>query len=64
MFVMRELRSPLKRMRGPADAGHLEGSRIVGDCIAFHFGGNRYRLISRVRHAMQKVFVLRVMTHT
>jgi mRNA interferase HigB len=36
---------------------------IVGDCIVFNIGGNKYRLISRVRYASQKVFVLKVMTH-
>jgi mRNA interferase HigB len=36
---------------------------IVGDCIVFNIGGNKYRLISRVRYAAQKVFVLKVLTH-
>lgn len=36
---------------------------IVGDCIVFNVGGNKYRLIIRVRYATQKVFVLKVMTH-
>jgi mRNA interferase HigB len=36
---------------------------IVGDCIAFNIGGNKYRLISRVRYPTQKLFVLKVMTH-
>src|SRR6266446_6271902 len=35
---------------------------IVGDCIVFNIGGNKYRLISRIRYATQKVFVLKVMT--
>jgi mRNA interferase HigB len=37
---------------------------IVGDCIVFNIGGNKYRLISRIRHAAQKVFLLKVMTHS
>ena len=37
---------------------------IVGDCIVFNIGGNKYRLISRVRYATQKAFVLKVMTHS
>jgi mRNA interferase HigB len=37
---------------------------IVGDCIVFNVGGNKYRLISRIRYATQKVFVLKVMTHS
>src|SRR3954468_3767887 len=36
---------------------------IVGDCIVFNVGGNKYRLISRIRFATRKVFVLKVMTH-
>ena len=29
----------------------------------YNVGGNKYRLISRIRYATQKVFVLKVMTH-
>ena len=36
---------------------------IVGDCVVFNVGGNKYRLVSRVRYSSQKVFVLKVMTH-
>ena len=36
---------------------------IFGDCIVFNVGGNKYRLICRVRYTTQKVFVLKVMTH-
>jgi len=36
---------------------------IVGDCVVFNIGGNKYRLITRIRHATQKVFILKVMTH-
>jgi mRNA interferase HigB len=36
---------------------------LVGDCIVFNIGGNKYRLITRIRYATQKVFVLKVMTH-
>jgi mRNA interferase HigB len=49
------------------DWGDLKASfpaaSTVGDCIVFNIGGNKYRLISRVRYATQKVFVLMVMTH-
>ena len=37
---------------------------IVGDCIVFNIGGNKYRLITRIRYATRKVFVLKVMTHS
>jgi len=29
----------------------------------FNIGGNKYRLIGRIRYAIRKVFVLKVMTH-
>jgi mRNA interferase HigB len=37
---------------------------IVGDCIVFNIGGNKYRLVTRIRYPSQKVFVLKVMTHS
>ena len=37
---------------------------IVGDCVVFNIGGNKYRLICRIRYSTQKVFVLKVMTHS
>jgi mRNA interferase HigB len=37
---------------------------IVGDCVVFNIGGNKYRLVTRIRYASQKVFVLKVMTHS
>ena len=36
---------------------------IVGDCVVFNIGGNKYRLITRIRYTTRKVFVLKVMTH-
>ena len=36
---------------------------LVGDCVVFNIGGNKYRLVTRPLYASQKVFVLRVMTH-
>lgn len=36
---------------------------IVGNCVVFNIGGNKYRLITRVLYSSQKVFVLRVMSH-
>ena len=36
---------------------------IVGDCVVFNIGGNKYRLITRIRYVTQKVFVLKVMPH-
>jgi mRNA interferase HigB len=36
---------------------------IVGNCVVFNIGGNKYRLAARILYASQKVFVLKVMTH-
>ncbi len=37
---------------------------IVGNCVVFNIGGNKYRLIARILYPSQKVFVLKIMTHT
>jgi len=37
---------------------------IVGDCVVFNIGGNKYRVITRIRYATQKAFVLKMMTHS
>lgn len=36
---------------------------IVGNCVVFNIGGNKYRLITRVLYPSQKVFILKTMTH-
>ena len=36
---------------------------LVGNCVVFNIGGNKYRLASRIIYASQKVFILKVMTH-
>lgn len=36
---------------------------IVGDCVVFNIGGNKYRLIARIRYRSHRVYVLKVMTH-
>jgi mRNA interferase HigB len=36
---------------------------IVGNCVVFNIGGNKYRLITRILYPSQKVFILKVMTH-
>lgn len=36
---------------------------LVGNCVVFNIRGNRYRLVTRILYASQKVFVLKVMTH-
>ncbi len=37
---------------------------LIGDCVVFDVGNNRYRLIGRVRYATGIVYVLKVMDHT
>ena len=36
---------------------------LVGTCVVFNIGGNKYRLVVRILYPSQKVFILRVMTH-
>jgi mRNA interferase HigB len=36
---------------------------LVGNCVVFNIGGNKYRLVTRILYASQKVFILKVMTH-
>ena len=36
---------------------------IVGNCVVFNIGGNKYRLITRILYSSQKVFILKVMAH-
>ncbi len=36
---------------------------LVGNCVVFNIGGNKFRLITRILYASQKVFVLKVLTH-
>lgn len=36
---------------------------LIGNCIVFNIGGNKYRLIARILYPSQKVFILKVMTH-
>jgi mRNA interferase HigB len=35
----------------------------VGNCVVFNIGGNKYRLVTRILYPVQKVFVLKAMTH-
>jgi mRNA interferase HigB len=36
---------------------------IVGSCVVFNIGGNKYRLVVRILYSSQKVFVPKMMTH-
>jgi mRNA interferase HigB len=37
---------------------------LVGNCVVFNIGGNKYRLVTRILYRSQKVFILKVMTHS
>jgi len=36
---------------------------LVGDCVVFDIGANKFRLITRIRFQSHKVFILKVMTN-
>ena len=36
---------------------------LVGNCVVFNIGGNKFRLVTRIFYPSHKVFVLKVMTH-
>lgn len=36
---------------------------LVGNCVVFNIGGNKYRLVTRVLYPSQVVLILKVMTH-
>jgi mRNA interferase HigB len=35
----------------------------VGDCTVFNIGGNKYRLIAKIRYQYQRIYVTHVFTH-
>ena len=37
---------------------------LVGNCVVFNIGGNKYRLATRILYPSQKVFILKCMAHT
>jgi mRNA interferase HigB len=41
----------------------FSSASLVGNCVVFNIGGNKYRLVVRILYPSQKVFILRVMTH-
>lgn len=41
----------------------IGSASLVGNCVVFNIGGNKYRLITRILYSSQKVFVLKCMTH-
>lgn len=47
---------------GDVKADYASAS-IVGRCVVFNIGGNKYRLITRILFSKQRVYILKVMTH-
>ena|SRR5215213_4289629 len=37
---------------------------IYEDCVIFDIGGNKYRLITKIRYRVKKVFIRFVLTHS
>jgi len=35
----------------------------VGECTVFNIGGNKYRLITKIRYNKQRVYIIHVLTH-
>ena len=36
---------------------------LVGDCVVFNIGGNKFRLIAKINYQTHNVFVRAVLTH-
>jgi mRNA interferase HigB len=36
---------------------------IVGDCTVFNIGGNKYRLVVKIRYHVQRIYITHVLTH-
>ena len=36
---------------------------LVGSCVIFNIGGNKYRLITYINFRVQKIYTLHVLTH-
>lgn len=43
--------------------GDYPSASHVGDCVVFNIGGNKFRLIVRVRYATSRIYVLKTLTH-
>lgn len=59
-----------RRMKGmsPSSLAELHltfpQADLVGKCIVFNIGGNKYRLITKIDFLRQTVYVRSVLTHT
>lgn len=43
-----------------ADYPHAD---LVGDCIVFNIGGNKYRLIAKINYRSHRLYIRAVLTH-
>ena len=41
----------------------FSSASLVGNCVVFNIGGNKYRLITRILYVSQYVYILKIMTH-
>ncbi len=41
----------------------FRSASLVGNCVVFNIGGNKYRLATRILYPSQRVFVLKCMMH-
>jgi mRNA interferase HigB len=41
----------------------FRSASLVGNCVVFNIGGNKYRLATRILYRSQKIFILKCMTH-
>lgn len=36
---------------------------LVGDCTVLNIGGNKYRLVTKIRYNKQRVYIINILTH-
>lgn len=36
---------------------------VYQDCVIFDVGGNKYRLIAKIRYRIQRIYIRRILTH-
>ena len=41
----------------------FSSASVVGSCVVFNIGGNKFRLVTRIMYGSHRVYILRVMTH-
>lgn len=41
----------------------FRSASLIGNCVVFNIGGNKYRLVTRILYLSQKIVILKCMTH-